>query len=125
MKTNSISSLGWIALQRFAPLASPFPVLFFVLSIMAALSYGQDPLDPNGGPNSKTSTSADMIVRKIDQITEEYKEFLERRKEMHSTYEKIQKDLRQSEAALNRIGNEEIRQQMAAMQSMMQAASID
>jgi hypothetical protein len=125
MQTNSRSSLGGIAPQRFALSALRFLVLAVVAWKTAPASYSQDLLDPKGDPNSKTSTSADMIVRKIDQITQEYKEFLERRKEMHTTYEKIQKDLRQSEAALNRIGNQEIRQQMAAMQSMMQSASID
>lgn len=125
MKTNSALSHTWIAPQRLGQPVSHFLVQTLVLSIMGAVSYGQAPLDPNGAPNSTTSTSADMIVRKIDQITQEYKEFLERRKEMHTAYEKIQKDLRQSEAALNRIGNQEIQQQMAAMQSMMQAASID
>jgi len=74
--------------------------------------------------DSDSSHEAELLVRKIQQVQSEYKEFLEKRARIQKNFQAVEQTLTQTEAEFTRIGNEEIRQQMSAMQSMVQSEAV-
>lgn len=61
----------------------------------------------------------------LQQIDRDYVDFLNRRTRIEESYAQVLKALRESEQDLQRIGNEAIRQQMAAIQARLQSARMD
>jgi hypothetical protein len=92
---------------------------------MAALGLGLLPSVSWAQQDTSSSADADLLVRNLTQIQKEYKEFLEKRDRIQDEYKQIEEMIQKTEKDFQRINNEGMRQQMAAMQSMMQSMRVD
>jgi|GEM_PF-866132 len=75
--------------------------------------------------SSTGEDSSQVSVQALRQIDRDYADFLNKRTRIVDSYAQVQKSLRESEQDLQRIGNEAIRQQMAAFQARLQSMKMD
>lgn len=104
---------------RFAParLAAVFVMGILGLGVLHSVGRAQQ--------DTSSSADADLMVRNLTQIQKEYKEFLEKRDRIQDEYKQIEEMIQKTEKDFQRINNEGMRQQMAAMESMMQSMRVD
>jgi hypothetical protein len=112
--------------HRKVPCAIRF-ALVRLAAVFVLGTLGMGVLQSVGRAQQDTSSSADadLMVRNLTQIQKEYKEFLEKRDRIQDEYKKIEEMIQKTEKDFQRINNEGMRQQMAAMQSMMQSMRVD
>jgi tetratricopeptide (TPR) repeat protein len=65
------------------------------------------------------------VTQSLQQLDRDYSDFLNKRKRIFDSYSKVMTTLRDTEQDLQRIGNEVVRQQMAALQAMLQSVAMD
>lgn len=81
-------------------------------------------LGQNATADSEQS-NLQAFAQSLQQIDRDYVDFLNKRTRIEESYGQVLKALRESEQDLQRIGNEAIRQQMAAFQARLQSARMD
>lgn len=96
-------------------------VLLFgnAIFLSPAIAIAQDATDDS------ELTGLRAFAQSLQQIDRDYVDFLNKRTRIQESYAQTLKTLRDSEQDLQRIGNEAIRQQMAAFQARLQSARMD
>jgi hypothetical protein len=85
--------------------------------ICMGLTYAQDAVEP---PEESTPKIKDRILK----VHDEYKDYLEQRKKLVESYESLQTSIKQTQAQWNRIQNEGVIKQFAAIQSAMNSMQL-
>jgi hypothetical protein len=115
------------SIMRNNPFAPMIGVCFRLFAIAAMLGFSlASPFRSEAfAQDSGLSDEAELLVRRIQQVQSEYEEFLEKRDRIRESFQAVEQTLTQTEAEFARIGNEGIRQQMSAMQSMVQSQAVN
>lgn len=97
--------------------SSSMVILAFAFIIGCCRASGQDALN-------RSEDSAGKIDKQIRKVHEDYKDYLEQKKKLIETYESLQTSIKQTEAEWNRIQNEGVIKQFAAIQSAMNSMQL-
>lgn len=75
-------------------------------------------------PQDKASATTDKRVEAIEKVHEDYQEYLKQKQTLVETFQTLQTSLQQTEAEWNRIQNEGVIKQFAAIQSSLNSLQI-
>jgi hypothetical protein len=111
--------------QALFRLARSFGFCGMVVFIVNGVYTGDVPVLGQDSTANSDQDGLQAFAQALQQIDRDYVDFLNRRTRIEESYAQVLKSLRESEQDLQRIGNEAIRQQMAAIQARLQSARMD
>jgi hypothetical protein len=98
-------------------------ILFFSTNLLQADAKAGPQDDPQAAPNAPSAAS-DKRVQAIENVHQDFEEYIKQKQTLVEAYQNLQTSLKQTEAEWNRIQNEGVIKQFAALQSSMNSLQI-